>query len=481
MSTTIALRFPLGRYHATPWGRNPNEGAVEWPPSPWRILRALYAVWRERVPELEEELVEPLLLSLTGEPPRYSVPVSQPAHTRHWMPTRGHRSDPDGYEKRLALDAFVAVDPDATLGVRWESDLDPRHEGVLRELLSRLTYLGRAESLVTARLDPEVSFTEGPGRRVLSALEPGEGSVAREPLELLIPASGIDITQLTASTAAIQSRRLSVPPGTDWVLYPPADFDEIPIRRPARRSPPTVSAVRWHMSGRAAPAVQATLAVGHVFRRDLLGRFGRITDGDRSAVLAGKGAEGEPLEGHGHAHYLAYDLDGNGLLDTLLLWAPSGLGEDEVGVATGLRRLRNREWLKDFRPVDLGLEYAGPVDHVGRELVGPRRVWVTQTPFAPSHHPKRRNREGEGWLRFLKAQVARELEWRELPSPVSVDVMRGEPWLSFRRHRPQRERLQEARRAVGIRVAFQEPVRGPVCLGQLSHFGLGLFVPDTTS
>jgi len=31
---TIELRFPAGRYHATPWGRSANEADVEWPPSP---------------------------------------------------------------------------------------------------------------------------------------------------------------------------------------------------------------------------------------------------------------------------------------------------------------------------------------------------------------------------------------------------------------------------------------------------------------
>ncbi len=37
----LELRFPAGRFHATPWGRHVNEGAVEWPPSPWRLMRAL--------------------------------------------------------------------------------------------------------------------------------------------------------------------------------------------------------------------------------------------------------------------------------------------------------------------------------------------------------------------------------------------------------------------------------------------------------
>ena len=52
MPTTLAFRFPLGRYHANPWDRAVNEGASEWPPSPWRILRALVATWHTRWPDL---------------------------------------------------------------------------------------------------------------------------------------------------------------------------------------------------------------------------------------------------------------------------------------------------------------------------------------------------------------------------------------------------------------------------------------------
>jgi CRISPR-associated protein Csb2 len=48
VSTTLAICFPAGRYHANPWDRAVNEGATEWPPSPWRILRALVATWHTR-------------------------------------------------------------------------------------------------------------------------------------------------------------------------------------------------------------------------------------------------------------------------------------------------------------------------------------------------------------------------------------------------------------------------------------------------
>src|SRR5947208_16374451 len=85
MPVTLRLLFPAGRYHATPWGRHVNEGVPEWPPSPWRLLRALIAVWRRTCPDLSEAQVRRVLESLLG-PPCFRLPASRPAHTRHYMP-----------------------------------------------------------------------------------------------------------------------------------------------------------------------------------------------------------------------------------------------------------------------------------------------------------------------------------------------------------------------------------------------------------
>ena len=59
MTTLVAVKFPLGRYHATPWDASVNEGRVEWPPSPWRILRALVSTFKTRLPHLPEDRVTP--------------------------------------------------------------------------------------------------------------------------------------------------------------------------------------------------------------------------------------------------------------------------------------------------------------------------------------------------------------------------------------------------------------------------------------
>jgi CRISPR-associated protein Csb2 len=41
----LQIDFVAGRFHANPRDRATNEGETEWPPSPWRLLRAIVAGW----------------------------------------------------------------------------------------------------------------------------------------------------------------------------------------------------------------------------------------------------------------------------------------------------------------------------------------------------------------------------------------------------------------------------------------------------
>ena len=110
---TIAVHFLAGRYHATPWDRHVNEGVVEWPISPWRLLRSLIAVGFRKLgwdpgnpPDETRELVN----VLSENPPHFWLPPAATAHTRHYMPK--YRSALDGKTDRV-IDAFVLVAPES--------------------------------------------------------------------------------------------------------------------------------------------------------------------------------------------------------------------------------------------------------------------------------------------------------------------------------------------------------------------------------
>ena len=83
----IKFKFLAGGYHASTWGRRANdEAAAEWPPSPWRIVRALTAVWKQFLPDLSESEVSPIIEKLASERPKFHLPPAAVAHSRHYMP-----------------------------------------------------------------------------------------------------------------------------------------------------------------------------------------------------------------------------------------------------------------------------------------------------------------------------------------------------------------------------------------------------------
>lgn len=478
MSVRLAIRFPLGRYHAAAWGTHPNEGTVEWPPSPWRLLRALYATWRERADYLDGDVVRSLLSHLAA-PPIYWLPPVGRGHSRHYYPdgdagptyldSKGNVKPKGGTD--LALDAFVTVDPSVPVVVEWDADLDGPEHDALATLAAHLAYLGRADSVCSAELVTEVP----PG---LAPTSPDEALPAHVPAIRLLAVDRPDDDTLAQSPPRLRRQGRATPIGTRWVTYP------VPTResaRPAHRQRrPAVTTIRWAVASRPRPSILAAVAVGHVLRRAVLNVCGR-GGAEVPASLAGRTGDGERLSGHHHAHFLSLDTDGDGLIEAVVLWVPEGLPPAVVDrLVASLRDLRGHEHIPDFRACRLGLEATGRPDLVVPGLVGPARRWRTVTPFAPRFpEVSRARRGGDRWPSVVARQVRKELAVRGLPEPDTVRLVPKPRFhaLDFRRHRPDRQRLAEAHRAAHVEVTFCEPVAGPIVLGALSHFGLGLFEP----
>src|SRR5947209_4804744 len=78
MPVVIEQLFPLGRFHATRWNQSPFEDPYgEWPPSPWRLLRALAARWFQYIREADEQdegVRNGLLNKLARELPSFVLP-----------------------------------------------------------------------------------------------------------------------------------------------------------------------------------------------------------------------------------------------------------------------------------------------------------------------------------------------------------------------------------------------------------------------
>jgi len=129
-------------------------------------LRALVATWHLKAKtDLAEPLVRQLVDTLASQLPVFWLPRATLGHTRHYMPVIESKKT----ESKLVYDAFIHAD--GPLIIAWDMELPSELREALALLCGRLTYFGRAESVVEARVLTNLPGFE-PNARPLPENEP---------------------------------------------------------------------------------------------------------------------------------------------------------------------------------------------------------------------------------------------------------------------------------------------------------------------
>jgi CRISPR-associated protein Csb2 len=478
VTTTLQVKYIVGRVHGTPWGVSHNEGAIEYPPSPWRISRALIATWFERAHDIPEPTVRSLIKRLNSALPIYRTPTMSGAHMRHYFPDSDHKLGVAGGTAKV-LDTFASVNPDEALIIQWPVDLATDEHATLVRLAALLPYLGRAESLVSAELVDHATLDRSEQNIDAVIVQPGVGAGLNDPqFRLLSATQDSTFEQLLEVPWKLRAKGYVTPPATVRSSYTAAKSLERISTVSRRHARPKVTLIEWSLKGRGRVPVTASVAYCEVLRRAVLSKVGsRIPDA--GWVVTGKENDAKSTNDHQHAHFLPVEREG--FLEGVAAWFPSGIDAnvlERIGLITELNQTA-REGARDFRPVRLFLAATSETpDRAVMLDVRPASVWETVTPYAPSRHPRYDGR----FLRSLTTLVQRDLAegpWgltEEIQIELTPDVL-PHP-LDFRRHRlSPKEFLADGRRAFHLRITFPSAVSGPISLGALSHFGLGSFRP----
>ena len=522
---TIELRFPAGRYHATPWGRHVNEGAVEWPPSPWRILRGLIATWYLKT--TREEVSEPMMRNLVGtlvdHLVTFQLPSASLGHTRHYMPVI------EGCNQKTTkvFDTFIHVA--GPLRMKWEVTLSPEQIRALSILCERLSYLGRAESLVEAQLlADDVSFATNAhalpenepvpaGYELLRVLIPQSEATFQQWRATLAPVPApaettpkakpkkttnkntapklpVDLFEaLHADTGDLQAAGWTLPPGSRLVDFVRREdcFELAPIRPQPRLRRPTVA--RFAVASTVLPRITRAVSVAERVHQALASRF---KDGPAPTVFTGLGSDGKPQTGHRHAFILC---ESNGVRDAVThvtIFARDGFDASARKALESLQRVWGHGG-HDLQLVLLG--FGEPETFLDSPILNggkPAKVWQSLTPFVPTRHLKtfrdgRPKLDGDGWaigspehdLRRLIGE-AQDAANHPLPLPMKIETQtrlvlngRNLSALEFQTERQHGNGTRAGQSPHGFKLTFVEPVHGPLAFGYGAHFGLGLFVP----
>jgi len=493
----LELRFPAGRYHATPWGHHVNEGDVAWPPDPWRLLRGLIATWHHKVKhsdEHSEAVLDALIISLAASPPEYCLTAANHSHTRHYLPQW------KAGDTSLVFDAFAAVDREKPLYLRWPHlELPDDQAALLDDLLAVMGYLGRAESWVEAhRVESTPPPDCVPGNEPIDL---GTGELRGEVVSIHAPVTAEEyarrrqafladrkqarklaatlpeglVAALSVDTAALQKQGWSQPPASQQISYL-RPLDALRPKRRHRVTPrPAATTARFLLVGKPLPRVEDTLHIGELLRWAVMSAFGKDDTGHYLAPPIFSGHDLPEGNRHQHAFYVPFDSTGNGHLNRALIHVPAGFSGDQRRIVERLHRI----WQRDGGEWRLILEGIGD-QGVGGSLMLLNYNWVSVTPYLHPWHVKK------GFS--VEHQIRRECDERGLSKPLRIEPLQSIPVgnrnlrpIDFHRFRSKRGLTQPDRLGSFWRLTFPEPVQGPLALGFACHFGLGLFRPFSAS
>jgi CRISPR-associated protein Csb2 len=519
----IRISFPTGRWHATAWGTHVNEGVVEWPPCPWRLLRALLAAWYWK-DRRDDQVMSSLIKKLASELPDYLLPEATAAHTRHYMPViEGKKETPS-----KIFDTFVHVAAGQSLWICWNVQLPEPEKLLLARLLDRLSYLGRAESLVEAELTEAThpELMQAAKLRPESWTKPVSRSESRdgEAIRLLAPQTSETYSEWASSenaaraagakakgrkkeqstvasdlwealswdTADWKNAMWSQPPGSRWIDYlRPRDCLRIaPAARPGKpvnRKP--VQVARFAIIAKVPPSITQSLSMCERMHQALC----KHLRGAYSPALTGLDPTGKPLEGSQHAFFLP-EVDLHGYITHVTVHAPCGLSAEDRAALSRLQKV----WAIEGKgaEIDIVLLATGMPEDFDPACPYFRKAkrWQSLTPFVPVRHAKSTRTgipkidESNGLQIGSPEHDCARLLGLTLPGALPVAVNRRAqprvlvgtreiPCLDFQRQRRNGGGSRGDHRGFSLELQFERPTSLPYGVGYGAHFGLGLFAP----
>lgn len=497
MGVNIAVTFPMGRYHASAAGLAPNAGVVEWPPSAWRIMRALYSAWKTRCDDLDPLVVEQLLQKLSATLPEYYVDRrTGSGSTSHAM----HPGNAVYDSKTMVYDTFITcVRNQPALYVRWPDVLlGAEAREALGRLCASLTWLGRAESLADVELR---DCAAGEDSNAFALVPEAKAGLDIGTMALLVPTDKFHVDDLVGMPSDLRRKKANlkvVPPGARFHSYSIPAPEHRTARPAIRRTPREATAIRFEVvplpERRSPSRLALTDAVIHTaaLRQAVMAQFGRSHGGTDSPTLSGHSLlEGEhgggPLRGHIHTHYLALPdhqiTFGGRWISQFLLWAPGGFTREEIGAARTVRIVRGFDWITGSVPFAVIANGVGDPNDLAPELCRPSMRWRTVTPVVAGRYPNAHRT----WEQQVRLDLLADWRVRMESAGVETDVQPAitlQSWdgKRFATTRPRSRRLPRSKPRpqfhCHLEISQEVQWMQPLCLGAGSHFGLGLFVPD---
>ena len=431
----IGITFISGKYHATPWGSHVNEGNLEWPPSPYRLLRAIIASWKYNLNEIEGSVVYNIIKKLSSKHPRFFLPNISSGHTRHYMPESSIAKEK--ISTNMIIDTFISINKRDTVYLIWNDvDMEDSLKTEFEKILKHIHYFGRTESWCDVKLCNDV---RKPNCFPLEDNKQDTNDVSKQDWEIvkvMTPASNITLENLYTTTDNLRKEEGKVRPnGASETLYVIEHQPDLILT--SRVEPKRVQIVRYAIASTVNPQNTDTLSVAEVFRKAAQSQFGKYNDNKSSDILSGKNSDGKILSGHTHAFYIPTDENLDGRIDhiNVVVWGKTNL-EIPTKVLDSLLKIKNLHSTYHLTyPIRLVIEGYGNIeDYRHLPILDKAKRWRSHTPLVLSRHIKYKEKgKDQKITESPEEQIKRELKERynvsNVKNPYRGYEKKNEIWI----------------------------------------------------
>ena len=458
---TIEIKFEANRYNATPWMNNVNENIPEWPPSIYRLFRAMIDSWKRKYDYIPEDKIISIFDKLSKTKPSFKIPEYTSSYTVSYMNVKDNKIIPNN-QSALIYNPFVyIVEP---LYIIFNTDIGEEDKNILSKILSGINYLGRSESWVS------ISIID---KNIEPNCKPDENGDYYVSVPKEIKDSKI-LSSIEKTTKDLQ--KSNIPEEMEIERYSLNSDSFSANRRNQKTGKTSIKSVLYEINSVSLPMIYNTVMLSEKIHRSLLSAGERMYHAVPEK-FSGRAVDGTLLKGHRHLYIMPLDVDNDGKLDHVLLKGKENLSANELNIINNVKFIYQKEGKIQLTPI----QYYSNNEDI-EILFHPSKYWISETPIMFSRHYKKNKGLYSEWL---KNEVIKELKFHYVIKDDSdienIEMInhinkhgRNYYWLNFKRSRKQNE---PEKFGYGFKITFKNNVGGPFCAGYSAHFGLGMFLP----
>ena len=466
----IKISLTLNQYHGNAWHHAHCEGLIDWPPAPWRILRAIVAgSYNVNFSQEQQVILKQVVWKMAQVSPSYYLPPT--AYLQWRSPRPQVQKDASIAPGKILYCACLLVpEDDSAIYCNYNVDCSEEEWKILQQVMQGITYLGRRESPAIWELVKDMpqanAYPDPNGLRVVAS---PSSSVTEDELWNCLNLSAADV---------FQQRKQAVFPGVEQTTYKlePSLFDSASDRQrifPKR--------VLLSVESTYKVSVSESIALCEALHQ-------RLTKSHPELIFTGMDI-GVKSDSHNHAFITPISDRTRRWIEYIELYAYPGFLPSAINAIANIKPVKLNQ-LVSFVLTDFS------------ESSEQHNCWESISPMFLSRYPVRRDgrarfipgtsyqkdcaeHQALKYLKFLPhLELNGEQTFEEFPAGLGmkidgelIAVCKCEVWVGAGKMLNGKHGKLSLEKGFRVRIQFTRPVSSPISLGYRCHYGFGSLAP----